>query len=264
MIPAATQAEPTPRGPRIVVDLGNTRIKWGRVGSDQRIADSMALPLDRPDAWDPAFDAWDLRRAESTWAIASVNPPMLDLLLERLGSIQATTRLFLSAAAVPLRHRLTAPERTGVDRALAVRAALSRIANGGGGHVVSCGTAITVESVSADGCWLGGAIAPGLGLSARALREQTAQLPLVTTHGMSPPALGTAPEAAVRAGVFWSAVGAVRELIARQGGPGPWIVWTGGDAPAIAPWVWPERGTLAPDLVLEGLAAIAFPPEALP
>jgi hypothetical protein len=58
-------------------------------------------------------------------------------------------------------------------------------------------------------------------------------------------------------------VGAVRELLARQsegmdqGGP-PWVVWTGGDAPALARAVdWPGA-RVVPDLVLHGLAAVAF------
>ena len=42
-----------------------------------------------------------------------------------------------------------------------------------------CGTAITVERITAEGVWQGGAIAPGLGQTARALHLMTAQLPFI-------------------------------------------------------------------------------------
>ena len=61
--------------------------------------------------------------------------------------------------------------------------------------------------------------------------------------------------------MFWGAVGAVRELLTRQAAglaPAPWLVWTGGDAEAIAPRIdWPDA-RVVPDLVLEGLARVAF------
>jgi type III pantothenate kinase len=58
-------------------------------------------------------------------------------------------------------------------------------------------------------------------------------------------------------------VGAVRELLARQASglsPEPWLVWTGGDAPLLAPWIPWEGATVVPDLVLNGLARLAFAP----
>ena len=63
--------------------------------------------------------------------------------------------------------------------------------------IVDVGTAITVDLVSADGAFLGGAILPGIQMSARALHEFTDLLPLVDVSDLTapPPALGTATDA---------------------------------------------------------------------
>jgi type III pantothenate kinase len=251
---------------RIVADVGNSRLKWGRLGRDGRLEETVALPLDDRSAWDAAWRRWNPGgSALSAWAIATVNPP----LAERLSAFLAeqgigVTTWYRSAAEVPIRHELEQIETTGADRALALAGACALQPPGTPGLVVSCGTAITVERIAADGTWQGGAIAPGLNLSARALHQQTAQLPLVNPGANPAPApWGRSTRPAVEAGVFWSAVGTIRELLARQADglrPAPWLVWTGGDAQALAPWVdWPDA-RIVPDLVLEGLARIAYRP----
>jgi type III pantothenate kinase len=249
---------------RVVADLGNSRLKWGRVDPSGRLVESIALPTEGGDAWDAAWAGWDPSGAGgSSWAIATVNPPVAERLAGFLRDRGASPpRWFRSAADVPIRHELEHPGTAGADRALAVAAAVARHGRSPGrpGLVVSCGTAITVERISGAGAWQGGAIAAGLGLSARALHLLTAQLPLV--HPVeAPPAWGASTRPALEAGVFWGAVGAVRELLARQASvlsPTPWLVWTGGDAPSLAPWVPWDGASVVPDLVLEGLARVAF------
>jgi type III pantothenate kinase len=225
--------------------------------------EAIALPLDDPDAWASAWRRWDPAGAEpSTWAIASVNPPLagrLAAFLDERG-IAATT-WYRSAAQVPIRHALEQAETTGADRALAVAAAMAMHPHAGPGLVVSCGTAITVERIAADGTWQGGAIAPGLGLSARALNLLTAQLPLIHPPE-GPPPWGRSTRPAIEAGLFWGAVGTVRELLARQAAdlsPTPWLVWTGGDAALLSPWIGWKDVRVVPDLVLDGLVRVAFP-----
>jgi type III pantothenate kinase len=252
---------------RIVADLGNSRLKWGRIGENRRPEETVALPLDDSSAWNAAWQRWNpAGSAASAWAIATVNPP----LAERLGAFLtehgiSSMTWYRSAAEVPIRHELEHAETTGADRALAVAGARALQPPGIPGLVVSCGTAITVERIAADGTWQGGAIAPGLTVSARALHLQTAQLPLVSPSAdPAPPPWGRSTCPALEAGVFWGTVGTVRELLARQAAglePAPWLVWTGGDAETLARWIDWGDGTarIVPDLVLEGLARIAWP-----
>ena len=263
---------------RIVADLGNSRLKWGYIAPDGMIGPTIALPLDDPDTWAMAWDDWGLIGPDLRWSIASVNPPMAD----RLGRFLAvrgveSIRWHRSASEVSVRHDLENPGTTGADRALAVVGALGLRQGVGPGLVVSCGTAVTVERIAADGTWQGGAIAPGLRSMARALHLSTAQLPEVDPREAPAPfGRSTVPASiagtvdrpngagasrgstvpAIEAGVFWGVVGAIRELVHRQAvglSPTPWLIWTGGDAPTLARWVeWPGSEVVA-DLVLEGL-----------
>src|ERR1700733_8718494 len=90
--------------PPIVADLGNTRLKWGRIGGDGQIEQALSLPLDDPHAWHAAWQHWNLAgAAPPAWTIASVNPPVaerLDAFLKAQGV--TTTTWYRSAAEVPI------------------------------------------------------------------------------------------------------------------------------------------------------------------
>ena len=66
---------------RIVADLGNTRLKWGRLDESGRLVEVIALPLDDPSAWASAWADWDrLEPGNAWWAVSTVNPPVADRL----------------------------------------------------------------------------------------------------------------------------------------------------------------------------------------
>jgi type III pantothenate kinase len=246
----------------IVADLGNTRLKWARLDEAGRLTPSSALPPDDPLAWEALWDQWHQNQHEpSRWAVASVNPPValeLAAFLRARGVKQVTW--FTTAADVPLKMDVEGADTGGADRALAVLAAIALMPAGQPGLVVSCGTAITIERVTAAGVWQGGVIAPGLFLGARALHLLTAQLPLIHPD-QSAPFWGRGTLPSLEAGVFWGTVGAVRELIARQtfdDGSDPWILWTGGDAQRLARVVSGQDARIVPDLVLRGLVQTVF------
>jgi len=231
------------------------------VDESGRLVERFALPLDEPRDWAMAWERWNhSNKSPSAWAISTVNPPVakrLETFLDGLGV--ASAKWMRSAADVSVPHELDAPETTGADRALAVAAAIRLAPQGCPGLVVACGTAITVERITAARIWQGGAIAPGLGLAARALHLHTALLPLAEPR-QPPPAWGASTRPALEAGVFWGAVGTVRELISRQANDlsdDPWIIWTGGDAALLAGPVVGDKPWIEPDLVLLGLAQTA-------
>ncbi len=247
---------------RIVADLGNSRMKWARLAEDGRLTPSAALPPDDPLTWEALWDDWHQIGGEpSQWAIASVNPPVAQRLAAFLrGRRVRHATWYETAADVPIPMDVEGAETGGADRALAVLAAREHMPSGQPGLIVSCGTAITIERVSAAGVWQGGVIAPGLFLSARALHLLTAQLPLIHPD-QSAPFWGRGTLDSLEAGIFWGSVGAVRELIARQTfdhGEQPWIVWTGGDAERLARPVSGDDARIIPDLVLRGLVRAAF------
>ena len=230
----------------VVADLGNSRLKWAEVGAGGAIGEVGSTNADRFEASIRALGHL------GPWRISTVNPPAAARLAAALGG---PATWFRSAADVPVRHALAHPETAGADRAWAVLEASAMHPPGRPGIVVSCGTALTVERIDAGGTWLGGAIAPGLAMAAKALNRLTAQLPEVDVDS-TPDAWGDSTVPAARAGVYWGTVGAIRELIARQsaGLDRPWLVWTGGDASRLAPEVAGPGAVVVPDLVLRGLA----------
>ncbi len=248
---------------RVIADLGNSRLKWGRVDDSGKLAERIALPVDDPAAWSDAWDRWKaLAAAGSSWAVSSVNPPVAARLAAFLESHEIDTiRWIESAAVVPIAKDVEGAEIGGSDRALAVYGAVQLMTPGRPGLVVMCGTAITVERVTAEGVWQGGAIAMGLGLAIRSLHHFTAQLPLIELSEISP-SWGRGTRDSLEAGVFWGTVGAIRELIARQVadlGGSPWVVWTGGDAERLAAHIGGYDTRVEPDLILLALAQVAFP-----
>ncbi len=238
----------------ILADLGNTRLKWAALNG-QGLGEVAGIALEGED-WPAALGH---REPGERWILSSVNPPAAArlraaLMASGVGAIEVLT----SAAEVAPPNRLDEPSRTGTDRALSVRGALGLHDGRGPGLVVSCGTALCVERIDRDGVWHGGAIAVGLGLLSRALNQGTAQLPTVLPD-RPPEPWGRSTAPAIAAGVFWGAVGTVRELILRQAeglGPDAWLVWTGGDAPVLSGQIpWDEaRVRVVPELVLLGLA----------
>ncbi len=248
---------------RVVADLGNTRLKWGRLDASGRIVESIAMPLDDPSAWAVVWSGWerDSGGGEVCWAVSTVNPPVADR-LEKFLVDQGIGRVtwIRSAAEVPVPKDVEGAESGGSDRALAVLGATRIVPRGRPGLVVMCGTAITVERITKEGVWQGGAIAPGLGQTARALNLMTAQLTFIELS-RTPPAWGRGTVDSLKAGIFWGIVGAVRELLARQEsdlGADPVVVWTGGDAVLLAPPIFGDRARIEPDLILNALAGVAF------
>jgi type III pantothenate kinase len=244
---------------RIVVDIGNSRIKWGLLDEVGQIHLRRAWPVeDDAVEWREALSEWG-GSTRVAWAISSVNPPVAETFGRWLDSMAPSdVTWYRSAEEVPLAMRVRESSRAGADRALAVLAARAIDGSDGPGLVVSCGTALTIERIDASGVWEGGAIAAGLRAVSDAMRQSTAQLPQIEPdHEVS--SWGDTTESAMKAGAFWGTVGALRELIARQG-LDRWRIWTGGNASLLAPLVEGESiiPRIVPDLVLRGLAMAAF------
>jgi type III pantothenate kinase len=127
--------------------------------------------------------------------------------------------------------------------------------------VLDAGSAITVDAVAADGTFLGGLILPGLHLSAAALAQGTDLLPWIEVpSGQETPAIiGRSTELAIQGGVFWSAVGAIREITTRMRaelGAETLLVMTGGAMAPLARLI-DRDACFLPHLVLAGVAVVA-------
>jgi type III pantothenate kinase len=121
--------------------------------------------------------------------------------------------------------------------------------------VVDCGTATTFDMVAAAGDYLGGAILPGVGISAEMLASRTARLPSVEI-ARPEVALGRSTVESIQSGLYHGHVGAIRHLVeelTREGfaGAKPVVIGTGGFARMFeAEKLFDE---IVPELVLFGL-----------
>jgi len=128
---------------------------------------------------------------------------------------------------------------------------------GGPCIILDFGTAITFDAVSERGEYLGGAIAPGLGISSEALFHRAARLSEVEIRE---PAgiIGKNTTASLQAGLYYGFLGLVdgilERLVATFASP-PKIIATGGQAALIAPGSR-FRPVIDEDLTLEGLRII--------
>ncbi len=155
---------------------------------------------------------------------------------------------------LPLRFSYDSPSRLGADRI--ANCLYARAAHAGENVVViDAGSAITVDCVSAEGVFAGGAIFPGLAMQLAGLHGSAAQLPPLDPSKAPPAFPGSSTEKCMQAGVLYGTVGALRELIRKsENCVGPVSVLTcGGAWPLLSPLVnFPY--SFVPELTLVGTA----------
>jgi type III pantothenate kinase len=252
----------------IAVDVGNNRTKFGWF--DGKHGDRLPEPTESLDIDDHAPGLEPLWRwfqdrpgRPLSWWIGSVNRPACTRLVDWLQEHRPEDRATLLAAGdLPLEVTLERPDMVGIDRLLDAVAANHLREPSRPAVVVDVGSAITVDLVSADGAFLGGAILPGIAMSARALHEFTDLLPRIEMAELTvpPPALGTSTGPAMRSGLFWGAVGAIRQLTEQLGGNvsgRPQVFLTGGAGPAVAQLLGPSAEHV-PHLTLAGIVLAAL------
>jgi len=245
------------------IDIGNTNVVMGlysgpelvahwRVATDgHRMADEygmLVLDLLERSGQPPAVIEGII--------IASVVPPVTAL-FEKLAERYLGHKPMIVDAEVHtgVRILLDNPKEVGTDRVVNAVAAYRRY--GGPACVVDLGTATTFDLLSDRGDYLGGAIAPGLGIAAEALTQRTAKLPRIDL--VRPPSvIGRNTIQAMQSGLLFGYVGLVEGLVTRfraELGPELKVIATGGLAPLIAAET-AVFDAIDPWLTLEGLRLV--------
>jgi type III pantothenate kinase len=250
--------------PDFVVDVGNSRIKWGRC-SPGRVEAVVSFPADDSLAWQTQLADWKVPQGK-TWIVTGVNPIRRDALLNWLQEQGQQVHLLEKANQLPLKVRLEKPDHVGIDRLLNAVAANSRRPEGKTAVLIDAGSAVTVDWLDEQGAFCGGAIFPGLWLMTQALHSYTALLPLVTISKPCPALPGLSTPAAMEAGVFWTVVGGINTIVERlasreplvANAPGsPLMVFlAGGDAGLLAPCL-NHAPVIWPEITLEGIRLAA-------
>lgn len=239
------------------LDVGNTRVKWKIVSAEGKLVDRGACSAGT-DEWLATASRLGAQRIRvSSVAGAQERERIASICMAEL-TIEAEF-----ARSKPfdcgVRNGYEDPGRLGVDRWLAVIAGF-RQSGGKPCCVADCGSAITVDYVSTDGCHQGGVIAPGLRLMRKALLNETREISVRGSADAQEPLapLGRNTETAVDLGLKFMEAGLIEialrryELLFHEEAV---LILTGGDAPLVQALIGREL-RLVPDLVMDGLALV--------
>ncbi len=247
----------------LVLDVGNTKTAVGVFSEGKWIADwRVTTHLDYlADEYTVLLkslleDAGLSFERLSGAALASVVPPLTATFEELIVRILGKKPVVVGPGVrTGVQIKIENPKEVGADR-IANTAAVQRL-YGGPAIVLDLGTATTFDVVSKDGDYLGGAIAPGLGIAADALVLRTAKLPKVELT-LPENAMGRNTVAAMQSGLVIGYVGLVKELVARlkkELGGNPKVIATGGMAELLDAWT-EVIDVVSPRLTLEGIRII--------
>jgi type III pantothenate kinase len=232
----------------LLVDAGNTRVKWGLYDGAAFHATG-ATPIDDLDS---LLDPW---RANSLSAIYGVNVAGAAA-GRRLEEIAPRRINWLRSRAdqCGLRNGYADPESLGVDRWVM---AIGAWHHAGPCLIVGCGTATTLGVISPSGVFAGGLIAPGFDLMRQSLAQATDGLPM-ESGSFTPLPISTAD--AIWSGCLDAQVGVIERFRTRHLGMfnaiPPRCLITGGAAALITPQLsFPHE--VVDDLVLRGIAKVA-------
>lgn len=266
----------------LLLDLGNTRLKLAAVtasnGADPAgptPAGARALVHGRPGFDADLAAALDAMPDASGALFASVGPPELAARIDAALAARgiAVERCSVVAQRADLRVCYPQPQQFGVDRWLGLIGARRHAGAGPALLVASCGTALTVDLLDADGTHLGGVIAPGPALMASALRSRATHLPDAgfanddaafanAPTSANTPGFACDTAAAIAAGCQGAGAGLLQRCIAtaRARVQDLRVLLTGGGAPPLQALLAdhaPCAPSYHPWLVLDGLAQLA-------
>jgi type III pantothenate kinase len=247
----------------IALAIGNSRLHWGLFCKTQ-LQQTCHTPYLNPSQngadWQKIFPFLQLKDPLPELWVASVVPSQTQL-WQHYPNVR-----ILERSDIPLQGMYAT---LGLDRALALWSA--GITYGWPTLVIDSGTALTFTGANAEGCLVGGAILPGLGLQLRSLESQTAELPWAELPPQLPALWATETEIAMQSGVVYGAIATLVHRIEqwRTHHLTTQIILTGGDAKSLATYLnawyqpshqpdWLLSLSLEPHLLLQGIAAVRY------
>jgi type III pantothenate kinase len=247
----------------LAIDIGNTNItlglyenetlgpRWRLATVHERMPDEYGLQLLG------LLNLAGIKPADITAAaLASVVPPLTGTWVELCQRYLKINPLVVDAGVkTGVRVRYDDPKQVGADRIVDAAAAFKLY--GGPACIVDFGTGTTFDALSETGDYLGGAIAPGIGIAADALFQRASKLPRVDLV-RPPSAIGKNTVHSMQSGLVFGYVGLVEGMVARfrkELGPNMKVIGTGGLAELMAKETEVIQ-FIAPWLTLDGLRIV--------
>jgi len=244
----------------LAIDIGNSNVVWGLfrqqslTGPWRLVTDQSRTAKDYGSDLTGQFRNTGLTPAQITDVILCSVVPSLTPVFEEMAEAFFHRKPLVASADMDTGLTLLSanPRELGTDRLVTAAAAYDRFKTSL--IVVDLGTATTFSVVTQSGEYLGGVIAPGVGISAKLLSEKTAQLPIVD---LAPPktVIGRDTGSSIQSGLLFGHASLLDGIVTRvqdELGQKVLVVATGGFASLIAP-LSRTINEVRPNLTLEGL-----------
>ncbi|MCF8110208.1 MAG: type III pantothenate kinase [Desulfobacteraceae bacterium] len=248
----------------LVLDVGNTQIVAGIFENDVlkahcRMHTEPKLTEDEFHMhMSHFFSQHDIEMTDiGQTVISCVVPPMIRALDAFCHKYMAHAPDWIGPGTVDMPIRYRNPAEVGADRLVNAVAAYAKYRTGL--VVIDFGTATTFDCISEQGEYLGGAIAPGIGISAEALFQRASKLPRVELFNPPESAIGKETAESMKAGLLYGYAELVDGMVRRikkEMRPEPQVIATGGLA-ALFGEISDSIEAVEPELTLEGLRIIS-------
>ena len=220
----------------LAVDVGNTNTVFAVYDGNNllmewRCSTVVSRTADEYYVWLNALINFQNKKILITKMIVCSVVPQVIFNLKLMGKKYYSTEALVvgqSICKLPVKVRVDEGVDVGSDRIVNTIAAFDRY--GGNLIVVDFGTATTFDVVDFDGAYIGGAIAPGVNLSTKALHQAAAALPPIEII-QPKTSIGTNTIDCMQAGVFWGYIGLIKEIctqIMRERNSKMKVIGTGG------------------------------------
>jgi type III pantothenate kinase len=235
----------------LLVDIGNTRVKWAVDNQKGEITPSLAIEHKNPDFEKAIEQLWQTLKTPECLAISSVvSKQHLEKIITLAQQFWPEIKVVIaesSAQYFSVSNAYSQPKKLGVDRWLSLIALHYyypdiRV-------VTDCGTAITIDVINSNGEHLGGLICPGIQLMKQSLYQNAEALILSEKH--YPAVLSNSTESAIYTGTLYAAAGLIEKTM-EQLCHSNRCVLTGGDAQLLQAHLKVEC-IVEVDFVLKGL-----------
>ncbi len=229
----------------IAIDIGNTNISVGLFVEDTEKYIEMMPGTETEELCKTIVSAWKeipfaksakVKKRDGVIVVSSVNSERTKA-VENICKKELDEKIKIIGREIPLPIEMSVddPMAVGTDRVVNAAAAFAVVEDAV--VVADFGTAVTIDLVDEEGVFLGGVIAPGFKISAKALNLMTDKLP-DTGHKVETPKspAGANTLEAINCGLYYSAVGLLRTVVekyAEELGRWPQVIVTGGAAEAI-------------------------------
>lgn len=243
----------------LLIDIGNTRLKWATCENGVWSEQQACLHKSTTDYATLFTQLWaQLPQPTAIWAVNVAGAALANALNTWTQQHWQQKVNFATSQRLQcgIHNEYDYPTQLGSDRWLAVIAA-RQVQSTGQICVVDCGTAVTIDVVTAENHYMGGLIAPGRMTMQQGLFKQTDALAELFRHPSAAPQFtATNTTQGIQSGCLYAEVGLIHYVYSQlQQHAATTLILTGGGAAELRPWL--PNAHYLPDLVLQGLWTVA-------